>query len=245
MTQTTTPTEMASTRSLTRNGLRRPGLDHQHAATEVVNSTDDDCNGLIDDGTSAMMTTAMAIPKTGDCDDDDVLAVPGGTEICGDGIDNDCVGGDDTCGLLGSYDISDFGDELFGPNLNDYFGLEVAVADFDGDGVEELASVSDWSPSYGYVWSEAPTGSAAADADSWVHLPKCLRLQSTYSGPMSPGDVNGDGYADLLTGCPWTTSNGITYLVLGPLTGGGDISALAASTTLGENWSPRPTSTSW
>ena len=55
---------------------------------------------------------------------------------------------------------------------------------------------------------------------------------------MSPGDVNGDGYADLLTGCPYgATSNGITYLVLGPLTGGGDISALAASTTLGENWS--------
>ncbi|TNE83974.1 MAG: hypothetical protein EP330_30875 [Deltaproteobacteria bacterium] len=34
----------------------------------------------------------------GDCDDNESQESPGGTEVCGDGFDNDCVGGDDSCG---------------------------------------------------------------------------------------------------------------------------------------------------
>ena len=57
---------------------------------------------------------------------------------------------------------------------------------------------------------------------------------------MTPGDINGDGYADLLAGCPYSSSSnspGITYLLLGPLTAGGNMATLASATTLGEPWS--------
>ncbi|HCH63173.1 MAG TPA: hypothetical protein DFR83_10235, partial [Deltaproteobacteria bacterium] len=48
-------------------------------ATETVNSTDDDCNGLIDDGTSAYDDDGDGYSEdAGDCDDAEPLAVPGG-----------------------------------------------------------------------------------------------------------------------------------------------------------------------
>ncbi|MBO84204.1 MAG: hypothetical protein CL927_02505, partial [Deltaproteobacteria bacterium] len=210
-------------------------------AAEMVNSTDDDCNGLIDDGTSAYDDDGDGYSEdAGDCDDDERLAVPGGTEICGDGIDNDCVDGDDSCSLSGSYAIADFGDERYGPNAWDFFGLAISVADFDGDGTEELTSASGFEPAYGHVWSEAPTGSAAADTDSWlVSYPSpYFNCNAYYAGPISPGDVNNDGYADLLGACASDTrSTGITYLVHGPITGPIDMGALAVATTVGEDWS--------
>src|SRR5262249_22827028 len=45
-----------------------------------------------------------------DCDEVDPLINPGTKEICGDGIDQDCSGGDQACGPVGSFQI------LQGPN---------------------------------------------------------------------------------------------------------------------------------
>ena len=83
------------------------------SATEVCNTVDDDCDGLVDEETAAP-TTAWAdadgdgyggaftldfclvptgfVTADGDCDDGDATTFPGATELC-DGADNDCDGG--------------------------------------------------------------------------------------------------------------------------------------------------------
>ena len=65
-------------------------------APELCNGADDDCNGTVPgpeldgdgDGTSSC---------GGDCDDNDAGIGPGELDVCGDGIDQDCVAGDLPC----------------------------------------------------------------------------------------------------------------------------------------------------
>ena len=209
------------------------------AATETINGTDDDCNGLVDDGTTAYDDDGDGYSEDdGDCDDADASANPAASEVCGDGIDNDCSGGDAPCGLSGTYPVSDFGDEVYGPDVDNYVGFEVAVADFDGDGTDELMSAggSFLAPA-AYLWPDAPVGSEAADVDSWqLTYPSPYNgCNSGYGGPISPGDVNNDGYADLLASCSnGNSAVGATWLIHGPLTAGGAMGSLASGTTVGE-----------
>ena len=79
------------------------------SATESANGVDDDCNGLVDDGTTNFDDDGDGVSESGpdgvlsttadnDCDDADPNNFPGNVEVC-DGLDNDCDG---AAGFVGS-----------------------------------------------------------------------------------------------------------------------------------------------
>lgn len=88
------------------DATRRPGL-----AEDPCNGVDDDCDGTIDeideprfldrDDDGFGDPTAMAgcgedgVPDASDCDDRDPTRNPMASDVCGDGVDQDCDGQDD------------------------------------------------------------------------------------------------------------------------------------------------------
>jgi hypothetical protein len=77
-------------------------------AVEVLDGVDNDCNGIVDDGTDAYDADGDGYTVLGgDCDDSDPDARPGGTEVL-NGNDDDCDGIVDE----GTFIFDDDGDGL-------------------------------------------------------------------------------------------------------------------------------------
>ncbi len=237
------------------------------SATEVCNSrTDDDCDGLTDDddpsvdprsftdwhfdadgdafGDPSTTLTACEPPSgyvsdASDCDDTDVSVNPDATEVCLDGVDNDCDGGPNDCGLpsgstVGSADLT-----LTGLSTGSNFGYTMAVDDFDGDGVYDLLA-GDPSDNAGGTYAGAvyllpgpvttgPTTAAALGADTYDQLG--LEVASA-------GDLDGDGAAESLWGSPganYTTASGLVTVAYGdPSAGNWAILYSSSSVALGQ-----------
>lgn len=91
-----------------------------NSTAEVRNGVDDNCNGKIDEGTSAYDDDAdgyceeppcINSTKTQpDCDDGSYTVKPGATEVCGDSLDNDCDGLDNEKNAQGCKSFSYDGD---------------------------------------------------------------------------------------------------------------------------------------
>ena len=94
--------------------------DVNPSATELCNTIDDNCDGTVDedsaldattwyadtdvDGFGDLSSTTLACDEPAgyladdtDCDDTDTDVNPGATEVCDDGVDNDCTDGDAIC----------------------------------------------------------------------------------------------------------------------------------------------------
>jgi hypothetical protein len=212
-------------------------------ADEVCNGVDDDCDGYIDnyadDGAdwypdgdgdgygdpagksiNACSAPSGHVADNTDCDDADANRNPGMEEIWYDGVDSDCLGDDDYDQDGDGYQSSDYKGEdcddtsaEAGPHMSEICddGLD---NDCDGTnngcGIEGTASLADG--------DAVLQGAAAGD----------------YAGVAvaGAGDVNGDGYDDVLVGSPRAdtagSNAGDAYLLLGPISGTASLSTADA-----------------
>jgi hypothetical protein len=221
------------------------------AASEVCDgAVDEDCDGLVDDddgdvdlstgstwyadadadgfGDASATTTACAAPAgyasdADDCDDTDASVSPDATEICGNGVDDDCDGTATGCSWSGTTSMAGAAAVLTGESTGGLAGWVVGPAgDHDGDGFDDLAVVANsqqgsttCSSTAGaaYIVSGTVSGRldlARADARIYPSATPC-----SFGDALAHGDANDDGYDDLIVADDPT---GVAML-LGPLSG--------------------------
>ncbi len=226
--------------------------DVHPGATEVCNALDDDCDGFTDDdddgvdtstGTaffadldgdgfgddeSVVQACAAGAGRSdlgGDCDDGDATVSPGASDACGDGIDQDCEGGDRSCDRLsGDVDPATEAQTVIYGTDEGGIGGAFVVLDYNGDGQDDLAVGDYGSQAY------ADDGGAVRVYPGPVaegEIPEDSSYVAAYYGDKAGrvggilyalGDLDGDGTDDMYVFC---SSSGSGRESCGPVPGGG------------------------
>ncbi len=195
-------------------------------ADEVCDDIDNDCDGLIDDDDTDVDPTSFEewLPDAdgdgyggegepiarcllpdgysatgGDCDDADAAVHPAATEVCDNGVDDNCDESAWPCGFSGTNQPGDAGLTLSGSGSN--LGYDLAVGDLDGDGIADLI-VPGYAATYGttFIAYGPTTDSHSFPADEDASFSSSGTYDYAGKSVASGGDVDGDGYDDLLVG---------------------------------------------
>ncbi|MFT5686015.1 MAG: hypothetical protein ACI8RZ_006970 [Myxococcota bacterium] len=218
-------------------------------AAEVCDGADNDCNGEVDDdpvdatdwlvdadgdGYGAGKALYGCSPGSGyvstketDCDDTNATVRPGVSESCRDGVVN-------TCGLTEAEALAAC---AWGGTLSESDSLELisesgnagwaaVSADLTGDGLNDLIVGVPGSDTVRLI----PGPRDAGGALTIIGEALSGTSGSAAGAALAAGDLDGDGYADLIVGGPGT---GTAWLLSGPITGA---MSLGASTVDATGW---------
>ena len=187
----------------------------------------------------------------GDCDDADPAVNPAASEICGNGVDDDCDADRDGCGVGGDIAGEQATATLNGLNQDGLFGAAVSAAgDLDGDGYGDLlvGATGDGNRNSGMVYVfHGPLSGTLETADAAARFIGVNNSDNAGQRLCGGEDWTGDGVPDLWISAPSADvsrgDEGVVYLVDGT-SGSGSLSGAlaqiggaASSDNLGEGLS--------
>lgn len=199
-------------------------------ATEVCDGVDTNCDGKQDNDDLDIDLDGQA-PCEGDCDDFNDQTYYGAIEVCDDGFDNDCDGRlNDTCpGSVYDADLT-----ITGGSSYAYMGYGGDIGDIDGDGNNDLligayGATVDGSSYAGeaYIFL-GPLSGGSMDSGSADLSISGTETYEYLGSHINHGDLDGDGFDDLIVQARDTSYTGALYVFYGPVTASADSEAADA-----------------
>ena len=188
-------------------------------------------NGSICD---CISDTTYPSSTPGDCDDTDPAVNSNAEEICGDGVDNNCDGSANGCGLESPYSlendifyVGDVSKDYVGAGLTsgillgDSKGVVVAILAIEADSIVDNVGRVDIVELEFREFDETDPAPEFFSSETRIWGTEVSSFGSSLIGDQ---DLNGDGDHDLLIGASYATVSGnvgvgVVSVFLGPLQG--------------------------
>jgi hypothetical protein len=169
--------------------------------------------------------------EAGDCDDEAPEVHPGAAERCGSGRDEDCDGRPGDCSLSGDRSLSEVTGRVLGSAVAETGRALSGAGDLNRDGLSDLLVASRKAGGGAVSVFLGPLDGEVLPEDADATLSSPRPGEDLGRSVAGLGDVDGDGYDDLLVGAlsgpGLPAAAGVAWLVGGPLIGAFPVDEIA------------------